>query len=249
HGGPFQCMLDMSKAIDKSYNTFELCLDIRKREYELVFLDMCAMNYIEVLYEILINKKVQKILTYKGFAKFEGINYYEFIKVLEKCNYDMKKNMIKNFFLPVIYLENNIIGEFEKIKKLKSELVKKCLLYEVPNFELEIAQINKIINNNIFEANIAKEILLKKLNYIKYYLSDDVDRSIYLQYSYTKESLWTKFLLLDKFKDENKKNYKYIDLSEQGLRNIILAHDSCISYEELNLKLIKYYKTKEQEYK
>ncbi|MGL5822222.1 MAG: hypothetical protein ACRCYE_11505, partial [Sarcina sp.] len=75
HGGPFQSFLDMRGAINKSYSTLYFCNIIKKYKFESVLLDMCAMNYIEIIYELLINENINNVITYKGIAPFECLDY------------------------------------------------------------------------------------------------------------------------------------------------------------------------------
>ncbi|MGL4742348.1 MAG: hypothetical protein ACRC41_16405, partial [Sarcina sp.] len=64
HGGPFQSFLDM-RGTSKSYNTLYFCNIIKRYKFETVILDMCAMNYIEVIYELFTNDNINNIITYK----------------------------------------------------------------------------------------------------------------------------------------------------------------------------------------
>ncbi|MGL4762546.1 MAG: hypothetical protein ACRCWG_13955 [Sarcina sp.] len=242
HGGPFQCMLDMSGAIDKSFNTYEFCSIINKYDYELVILDMCSMNFIEVIYELLHNLRVKRIITYKGFGIFEGIDYLKIIKVISK--YSLDERILEYLDYPFIYLDNQAIKNFEKLKKINNKLVKKCLLCEKPNFSDEINDINKLINESVAQSDEAKNIKLSKLNYIKYFLQNEVERNTYLKYSFLENNLWSKFLFMDSEQGVYK---EHIDLSISSLKNIIILHNPMIDKERLDKLVETYYENKKQE--
>ncbi|WP_297523259.1 hypothetical protein [uncultured Clostridium sp.] len=241
HGGPFQCMLDMSNNIDKSFSTYELCSIINQYEYEVVFLDMCAMNFIEVLYEILYTKKVSGIITYKGLAVFEGLNYLEIIKVLR--NSVINKEIIDRFEYAFIYISSESINNFNELKKVKDSLVKKCVLAKNPNFNTELFRIRELIDKSVYESRMAKEIRIEKLNYIKYYLESEVDRAIYSKYLYLENNLWRQFLFMDGLNEEYK---NYIELSRESLKNIISLHNTNKNNVELDYLIELYYKNKKR---
>lgn len=241
HGGPFQCMLDMSNKIDKSFSTYEFCSVINKRAFEVVILDMCSMNFIEVLYEILYKCKINSVITYKGFAEFNGIDYLKIIDVLERNK--VKKDIMTNFKYPFIYIDTKSLKCFEELKKIQDILVHKCIFLEKPDFSLELSQIKNLIDLSVCESDLAKRVNLSKLNYIKYFLEDERERIIYDKYLYTKNSLWKKFLFMD---NQKELEIKYIKLANDSLRHIMQLHNPKISDVELN-KMLSLYNKKKQE--
>ncbi|MCX7694994.1 MAG: clostripain-related cysteine peptidase, partial [Caloramator sp.] len=65
---------------DMCYSINKALLDCRKR-LDLLFLDMCYMNYIEILYELeRRHDNIQYVLTYYGEGDFGGIDYISFIE-------------------------------------------------------------------------------------------------------------------------------------------------------------------------
>ena len=222
HGGPFQSLLDMESEFLFSINTRKFVEEIGKKKIDLLYLDMCAMNYIEIIYEIFKENNVKSILTYKGQAPYKEQNYNNLIDSIEnKGNIENGVlDYMENSRTPLIYIKNNNL-ELEKIKRKFNELAIKCTKNTEVNFSNDIYDIQSIFNSFIIENKEAKKVKGLKLLCIKYYLDDLDDRIIYNQYKFCKNNLY-KYLVS---KDEKEKEPDIILLDKESLKHIIWLHN------------------------
>ena len=218
HGGPFQSLLDMSISPAKSKSTFEFCSSIKKYKFKLVFLDMCAVNYIEVIYEILEESNIEAILTYKSLAPFKEVDYLEILNSINKKKFQLG---VLNSELPFVYFDKESLILIKYIIEIKNILVKKIF-----NGNIDI---NKAIKKILRYTSIVGEesdgaIIMKtdNLNFIKYELEDNVDRAIYSRYLYSGICDWSK-IVADNISIND--NYKYITLSMDSVKDIISLHN------------------------
>ena len=218
HGGPFQSLLDMSISPAKSKSTFELCKIIKKYKFNLVFLDMCAVNYIEVIYELLEDNNIEAILTYKSLAPFKEVNYLEILNSINKKKIQLG---ILNSELPFVYFDKESLILIDYIIKIKNILVRKIFNGSI--------NINKAIKKILLYTSIVGEesdgaVIIKadNLNFIKYELEDNVDRVIYLKYLYGGVCEWNKMVVDNTSVSDD---YKYITLSKDSIKDIISLHN------------------------
>lgn len=238
HGGPFQALLDLNTSPGISINTLKLIKEINKFNIKLLFLDMCAMNYIEIIYEILNENKVESIITYKNFAPFEGIDYKEFMEYLERKNYRDEFEYLK---APLVYIDKFMVKEIEEIKKKMNLTIINGIEKKERKFQEDI---EKLRNEKIcigIETKEGKLISGNTFNYIKYFLNENVEREIYGQYKFSKNNLWN---IVTRKELECNKDFKVniIAIERDGIINIIDIHNNIISQSKLNemfLELIK----------
>ena len=227
HGGPFQSLLDMSISPAKSKNTFELCTTIKKCRFNLVFLDMCAMNYIEVIYELINCNNIESVLTYKTLAPFKSLDY---LKLLDNLNKKTVQFSILNSTLPFIYFDKESLILIEYIINIKNIIVKKA--YNKINIDKEVKKILKYTSIVGEEAMGTMSVNADNLNFIKYKLEDDIDRKIYLDYLYSNVCNWRN-IVIDEEKIINEE-CSYIKLDKESIKNIISMHNPSFSNKEID---------------
>lgn len=228
HGGPFQSLLDMSIHPAKSISTFEFCTIIKKYKFDLVFFDMCAMNYIEVVYEALNKSKIKSLITYKNLAPFDGLNYADIINSIKNCKGNFKE--LLELKLPFIYLDKNSVFIIEKIKKMHNDMATKCFDFKIANYDYEIENLRRQMKIVAIEGKSAKPIQGMSLNYIKYYLKDYEDRCIYEDYKYSKGNKWRRIVIANNLY----KKINYITLSKSSIKSIISLHNENMNDEQIN---------------
>ena len=227
HGGPFQSLLDMSISPAKSKNTFELCRTIKMYKFNLVFLDMCAMNYIEVIYELINCNNIESVLTYKTLAPFKSLDY---LKFLDNINKKTVQFSILNSTLPFIYFDKESLILIEYIINIKNIIVKKA--YNKINIDKEVKKILKYTSIVGEEAMGTMSVNADNLNFIKYKLEDDIDRKIYLDYLYSNVCNWRN-IAIDEEKIINEE-CSYIKLDKESIKNIISMHNPSFSNKEID---------------
>lgn len=245
HGGPFQCLLDMSISPPQSINTQKLCNRLKGYKIDLLYLDMCAMNYIEVIYEILYKSKVKNIITYKNLAPFNGVSY---LKLIDIVNENLGFSISCTKFLelvnyPLIYVSNNNFEKFEELKQIQSNLAKSSILESNPEFDSKILEFRNCIKNSIVENKAASSMNISPLNFMKYYLNDEGERKIYSQYNYAKSNLWEYFITKN-MKCDTTYNPEAIALERSSLENIIWLHNTKLNIKEIEEKLAEMIKTR-----
>lgn len=249
HGGPFQCFLDMSTSPSQSINTVKLCNRIKKYKIDLLYLDMCAMNYIEVIYELLYDSKIKNIITYKNLAPFNGVSYFKLIEIFQQDD-DISVNCIKILNLieyPLIYVSSNNLNKFNELKKIQSNLAKCSILETNPEFDSKITEFRNCIKKSVIENIQASNMNISPLNFMKYYLSDDGERKLYTQYNYAKDNLWEYFITRD-IKFNTTYNPEAIVLERSSLENIIWLHNTTLNKMEIEDKLVKLIRERGEEF-
>lgn len=233
HGGIFQAMLDMSVNPAKSINTAKFCTDISCYKFDLIFLDMCASNYIELIYEILYGGNVERVMTYKNFAHFEGINYMEVIKYFSEKDYE---NFVLKSKYEMMIFDQESFRIMQYAKKLQSKIGfgMKNEFFTIDDKVFE--EFEKVLELVPFLCS--KNMKLKdSLRYIKYPLCDDNDKSIYESYNFTKNNEYKNIIVGENFQDVVK---DYIVLDKQSILNIIALHNPLCNLQEL-YKMLDFY--------
>lgn len=239
HGGIFQSFIDLSTSPAIAMNTVNFCNIINKYKIDLLFLDMCAMNYLEIFYELIFEEKIKKIVTYKNQAPLESMNYNKFLKVFEENNFEIAYEKFfygSNEQLIACEIENK-----EKLKDLKillNDLAKKCFLEKYPNFESDLKKFKDYLFNVIECNNLAKNSKEPGINFIKFYLGDKVDRLIYNSYKITNNNFW-KLLVSDKSKNENKIK-EVIILSLENIEHLIWLYNPTLKKAEIEKLVLNF---------
>lgn len=232
HGGVFESLLDMSINPAKSINTYEFCNIINKYKFEVVLLDMCSLNYIEVIYELLYKKNFKSLLIYGGSVGMNAIDYLKFINLFESNKlYAILNND------NILLFDKDSLKILEYTKEIHSRLGKKI--------KFGISTINDDIFNEFeFILNLApirgekSNIKNNKINYIKSVLIENTDKNIYNQYSYSKNNFYTSLIVGNEYSCVN--NIKYINLRENFIKGIIKLHNNNLNKKEIEFLYEKY---------
>lgn len=241
HGGPFQALLDLDVSPGISINTLELIKEINEFNIKLLFLDMCAMNYIEIIYEILYKNKVEKVITYKNFAPFEGIDYRQFIEYLERKNY---KDEFKELSGPLVYIDRSMINEIEKVKREMNLVIINGIEKKERKFQNDIEKFRKKRISIGLETK--EKAIGNTFNYIKYFLNDSSEREIYGEYKFSENNLWNIVIRKELKRSEYNKN-KVIPIQKDGIINIIDIHSNIINEVKLNEMFFEFIKIRNEE--
>lgn len=235
HGGPFQALLDLETSPGISINTLNLIEEINGFNIKLLFLDMCAMNYIEIIYEILYKRKIEKVITYKNFAPFEGIDYREFLEYIVNKDYKESFEKLKE---PLIYLDSNMIKDMEKLKLKMNLTIIDGIDKKERKFKNDINEFRKEKVKIGLETEVSKNIPGNTLNYIKYFLNDEVEREIYGHYKFAKNNYWN-IVVREKIEVNREFKKNIIPIGLDGLKNIIDIHKKGIEERELEKLVLK----------
>jgi len=213
HGGDFiGCFTDLSK--NKPYimgipEMIEAINAVRKNlgyEIDILILDMCYMNSIEVLYELGQEKynTAKTVITYMDYAAYDGLNYERLISCTEK------NSNIKNLKLFIELLIDSLELDFqafeinnsqlEEIKQLFNQLAEQGVnsLSSVNNKVKDISNselINKI-DDALNSMLIYSKQTFKGLNNSIKVTSNDIGHLIlfYRKLAFSKDNHWTDLL-------------------------------------------------------
>lgn len=242
HGGPFQCLLNMNKDYPASLNTRKFCRELSEYNIDVLYLDMCAMNYIDTIYELICKNNIKNIITYKGLAPYKSLDYMEFIDIInsEKPLEDTIKEYVNTSNLPLIYLNKYSINPLEECKSLFNNMAKMCFANKISNLDHDIDKLKRRIVKSVYEGTKSRFINELPLKIFKYSLADRVDRIIFNNYKFEIDNLY-RYLIS---KDENEKEPDIIFLSEESLTHIIGLHNPEFSEKKIDYikdKLITHY--------
>ncbi|MGL4911757.1 MAG: hypothetical protein ACRC3Y_04920, partial [Romboutsia sp.] len=229
----------ISEPVGFSINTYNLANILNKRKINHLILDMCSMNFIEVIYEILYKGNVENLLTYRSFAPIEGIKIKEIIESIEGNDFKEK------FF----YLDSLLISlNKENIKELDLFRVKqnKKILGLLDKKDREFKRGIHILRTEGIKIGLQTKrgdaLSGDTLGYIKYFLENEAERKIYSRYRYTKNNLWN-IIVRAEFKVYDEE-INIIKLENTGLLNIIMTYVK----EEEAVKLVEEYLREKEEY-
>lgn len=245
---------EMCRAIELIHENIGVKIDI-------LILDMCYMNSIEIIYEFGKNENngVRNILTYIGEGPFEGLPYDTLISIVQKNSklldeINLLKEIIDNLNLDTIAFEVNN-NKLENIKNKFNELAY-CYLNNNDKNKLHTFDLLKK-NDSIYPwYNILeelkqiltsiiiyhKEVTNKEKSLIKVIL-ENVGNLIKLYYklAFAKDNYWTKLLcdekIYDKLTPYAQVDFKPMKLSKESILYSILATNPNISMEEAILIL------------
>lgn len=235
HGGPFQSLLDMEVSPMVSLNTVLFCKRINSFKIDFIFFDMCAMNYMETIYEILYKGKIKNIITYGNNCPFNGVYYSDFIKTVINYFHGFEEEFYSFASLwSMMIITQESVKKIEHIKELQCRIVKDILTVKYPDFDSLINEIDKsLINIPFYYKGKANE---RMINYIKFYLNNEDERKLYTQYEITKNNLW-RFLITKSKRIYNDFNPECIVLEKSSIENLVYIHNSSLSQKEVDIKV------------
>lgn len=221
---------------DKPYimGMYEMCFAINKIKQDLnikidiLSLDICNMNTVELLYELGKNKNntVKYLMTYINDGPLEGMEYKEIIPKLDDRNSeyilrDITENGINNIVISEVKH-----GKLKKIKELSNKLSFYWLLInekratdkEIKLYNDLHQKIDKVVHQLVIAQNNQEErkSLLHLMFYNKYKIVDiDSFTKFYYKLSFTKNNYCGNVIAKKTVND--KSNIKQSDLEQEVL--------------------------------
>lgn len=217
HGFMVEALTDLGGSQPYTMGIYEMCLAINNvkrylnKQIDILTLDICNMNSVEVLYELGKNKEntVKNVLTYIHDGPIEGMNYSNIIKYLDHRNSkEALKDIVQNSLLNLIALGIDH-SKLEKIKRICNS-VAYSRLFENENKAQNVMiyskytyDLNKIAQKLIIAYNSKNktEVLLDIMCFDKSNIRDVKKFSkIYFKLSFTKNNYCSNLMLLNKSK-------------------------------------------------
>ncbi|MGI6226013.1 MAG: clostripain-related cysteine peptidase [Peptococcales bacterium] len=232
------------------------------RNIDILVLDTCYMNMVEILYELAKEKKhcVKNILTYIEYGPIGGLPIDQLINIIiENINQEDEKLLLAkiidelDFDLVAFNLSHK---KLERIKRLTNDLAK--LLANGQNKEMSLADIleTDVTKDNPLFSEITnlqkyfKELLIyaKRVSNQKSWLLDIAHKSTsnklaayYTRLCFTKNNYWTKILGVESLKEglnfEESVQLKPLVLPLQALTSLIGVMNHTANDEELQIIL------------
>ncbi|AKA70501.1 clostripain-related cysteine peptidase [Clostridium scatologenes] len=283
HGAYFVATLpDLSQSKPCMMGVSEMCkaINLVKADtgvdIDILVLDMCYMNLIEIVYELGKNKvnTTKNILTYIERGPLIGMPYSKIIACISKSNTEndvnvILKNIVENLNLDLVAIKVNH-EKLKKIKYLVSRLAYNCLNNNediMSSFVLSSFTNSNNINQKYVEElknKISSLIIHSKIiNYNNKKLINIVVREkygeagieyflpYYYKLSFSKNNFWTN-ILSNKKLDENI-NFENVPpgqfiVAPRGLRNIIWTVNYDLTEDEVNNIVKELYSNKHWDY-
>ncbi|EYE89585.1 hypothetical protein Q428_01670 [Fervidicella metallireducens AeB] len=218
-------------SIDDMCSSIGLALSETKKSLDLLFLDMCYMNYIEILYELNQKSNVNKVLMYDGEGDFRGIDYLNFISNLKELTSH------SSVVLDKLNFENMLIVDMNrfKLKKIKSYcdgFAKDMLNKGYKNIEDVKREIGlENIYREINKIILSKSKDAKGIEILNFHI-DEID-SFNFNLSFYTNNNWIDLISNNhNFKSSNKEKFKPQKLSYSSLLGLILSLNPDISIKE-----------------
>lgn len=221
---------------DKPYimGMYEMCFAINRLKQDLninidiLSLDICNMNTVELLYELGKNKNntVKCLMTYINNGPLEGMDYENIIpKLDDKSTKDILIDIANNSINNILVSEVKH-GKLEKIKELSNKLSfywllindKKATDNEIKLYNDLHQKIDKVINKLVIAQNNQEErkSVLHLMFYNKYQIVDiDSFTRFYYKLSFTKNNYCSNVIAKKTVND--KLNMKQSELEQEVL--------------------------------
>ena len=221
---------------DKPYimGMYEMCFAINKIKQDLnikidiLSLDICNMNTVELLYELGKNKNntVKYLMTYINNGPLEGMEYKGIIPNLDDRNSeDILRDITENSINNIVISEVKH-GKLEKIKELSNKLSFYWLLIndkratdkEIKLYNDLHQKIDKVVHQLVIAQNNheGRKSLLHLMFYNKYQIVDiDSFTRFYYKLSFTKNNYCSNVIAKKTVND--KPNIKQSDLEQEVL--------------------------------
>lgn len=277
HGGSFTAaLLDLSQEMPYAMGVTEMCKVINMiktetgKNIDILVLDICNMNSIEILYELGKNKvnTVSNVLTYINNGPIEGMPYDKLIYSVAKNSLsstdDILKNIIDNIQLDLIAVKLDS-GKLKAAKKIVNNIAHIYLTNKhvqinsessidsnsKSDFNNHFIQLNKVLYSMIIHyktisGNVRSLISLTNLD--NYRVFDDKYLSMYYKLSFAKNNYWLYVLgnkdIDDNFNVELNTDLLPSKLQAKGLINLVRAMNPCFNEEKIYDVLKSLYKYK-----
>lgn len=240
---------EMCKAIDLIKDSMDVKIDI-------LVLDMCYMNSIEIIYEFGKSKNnvVSNILTYIGEGPFKGLPYDTIIELIQNCSdfnnvEKILKDMINMLNLDTIAFQIN----HENLESIKSKFSKLayCYLINKDEYKLNPFHLFTKTNPNYPWYNLINELNESLTSIIIHHKDNSNNKeslikviceelgsliNIYSKLAFTKNNYWINLLSNKKIGDKvnyyNNIDLKPMKLSKEGILYSILTTNPTLSIEK-----------------
>lgn len=216
---------------DMSYSINKALLDCRK-SLDLLFLDMCYMNYIEIIYEI---KKrydnIKYLLTYYGEGDFGGIDYMSLIDNFYRI-ISGDKNFLYFMERDNLILSRPTKSKVKDIKGFCSDFAQECILrgykdIEAVKRDVGLLEVYKKINDIVcFKSENSRGVQI-----IDFYI--DELYKIYKNLAFSIDNKWINLISKD-FKgcDVQCINFLPKKLTKSAILGLILSLNGGIDIKE-----------------
>jgi hypothetical protein len=277
HGGAFTAaLLDLSQEIPYAMGVTEMCKVINRTKSEtganidLLVLDICNMNSVEILYELGKDKvnTVSNVLTYINNGPISGMPYDKLIYTVGKNSLadteEILKNIVDNIQLDLIAIKLDS-GKLKTTKKIVNNMAyiyltdehKQIKSWDILNHNNKSAlynyffQLNKELHSMIIHYKTTSGTtsgLINLTNLDNYRVFDDKYLSMYYKLSFAKNNYWMYVLgnksINDKFNVELSTDLLPSRLQARGLVNLVRAMNPNFNEKEVYDVLKNLYKYK-----
>lgn len=236
HGGLFQSLLDMSGSSFFALNTIKLCNDIKNLPIDLLILDMCSMNYLEIAYQLLHASKISNIIFFKGLTPIEGLNLSDLYHTISQCNGDITA-ILETLLLksddPLFVITKSATSKLTSIKSLLNAIAYNILTSSYEKNTALQPPLKDLCSNLVIEGVASSKISGLPLKFIGYELKEDEEKSSYRCYDIFKDSFWGDIVCADVTTPTNLASHPTIPFTKENFYHLILLHNFNISKEAI----------------
>lgn len=237
HGGLFQSFLDLSQQLPFALNTINLCNYIKQFPIDLLILDMCSMNYIEIAYELLKNSQIKNIIFFKGLVPLEGLDLSELYDTIHYSSENIE-NVISNLLsikkYPLFLISQKSIEKLELVKLLLHKIGYNIITNQSIQKDSLDGHLKVLLNNVAIEGIGCCKTPGFPLKFISYELNEFDEKIFYRCYKFSNNNYWGNIVSKGVFVHPHVTPSIVIPFTKENLRHLILIHNSTLSKESLN---------------
>lgn len=237
HGGLFQSLLDMSNSKFFASNTIDLCNKIKRFPIDLLILDMCSMNYLEIAYELLIDSSVKNIIFFKDLTPIEGLNITELYNTISECNGDIKKIIDRLLYQntnPLFFISKDSLNDLIKIKDILSNIGYNIVTSSYENNTDLYKTLKRLLNSIVKEGIVSSSIPGLPLKFIGYELKEDEEKLFYSCYKFCNNSYWSEIVSKNITITDDFEIPKIISFTKKNFEHLILIHNYNIASKDID---------------
>lgn len=237
HGGLFQSFLDLSKSSPFALNTIKLCNDLKQFPIDLLILDMCSMNYIEIAYELLKNSGIENIIFFKGLAPLEGLDLVELCNIIDQHDDDIEiiiSNILSIKKYSLFSISNNSVDKLDIIKMLLDKIAFNILTHNAPKNVYLNEHLKILLENLVIEGDLSSKIPGLPLKFIGYELNEFDEKLLYRCYKFSMDSYWGNIVSKGVFIHHSFNPPEIIPFTKENLKHLILIHNPTLSQDSLD---------------
>lgn len=230
-------------------------------QIDLLILDICYMNSVELIYELSVNSSVRHLLTFIETGPIEGMDYSQIIKSIESNN-DIDKisvSIAKEIQLDLVLIDINK-STLDKIKMLISDIGKLNLennnsinslnlFIEINNKEKELMTLKDSL---IIYQNRVKNINEPNISILDNEIFDEDNKELFFSYydnlSFSKNNYWRNFISGNKLEaplNQKESEPQLHLLTQNNLYAFVRLFNPDMNYETIVEVIERLYKYKE----